>query len=161
MAGLANRNFSFIVDGVLAGCARPVVGKGGDDDLAEFAERGIAGVVSLTQQPLDAAAVERAGLAYLHLPVVDFTAPTMDQVRAFVGFVRQVTAAGRGAVVVHCGAGVGRTGTMAACYLVSEGRAAEDAIREVRRTRPNSVETDKQEDAVREWERLVARDEGA
>lgn len=53
------------------------------------------------------------------------------------------------AVGVHCALGFGRTGTMLACYLVKERRlAAGDAIAEIRRLRPGSIETFEQEKAV-------------
>lgn len=53
------------------------------------------------------------------------------------------------AVGVHCALGFGRTGTMLACYLVKERRlAAGDAIAEIRRLRPGSIETYEQEKAV-------------
>ncbi|KAG8509908.1 Dual specificity protein phosphatase 23 [Galemys pyrenaicus] len=53
------------------------------------------------------------------------------------------------AVGVHCALGLGRTGTMLACYLVKDrGLAAGDAIAEIRRLRPGSIETYDQEKAV-------------
>lgn len=53
------------------------------------------------------------------------------------------------AVAVHCALGFGRTGTMLACYLVKErGLTAGDAIAEIRRLRPGSIETYEQEKAV-------------
>lgn len=53
------------------------------------------------------------------------------------------------AVGVHCALGFGRTGTMLACYLVKErALAAGDAIAEIRRLRPGSIETYEQEKAV-------------
>ena len=150
-------NFSYVVEGVLAASSRPRTGgagadEGGEcDDLAELVREGFAGVVSLTEGPLPAEAVEGSGLAYLHLPVRDFSAPSLETVRRFVDFVRRISA-GRGPVLVHCGSGYGRSGTMAACYLVSEGSSAEEATAKVRRLRPGSVETEEQEEAVRAWE---------
>jgi atypical dual specificity phosphatase len=41
---------------------------------------------------------------------------------------------------------------MLACYLVSEGRTAAEAMAEVRRRRPGSIESAEQEEAVRGWE---------
>ena len=150
---MQTRNFSFVIEGVLAGSARPGAG---DDDLAALEARGVAGIVSLTSAPLDCDALALAGFEYRHLPVPDFGAPGVEAVRRFVEFVRRVSGRGRGAVVVHCSSGYGRTGTMLACFLVSEGRSADDAIAEVRRLRPGSVETSEQEAAVRAWERHVS-----
>ncbi|NXE99850.1 DUS23 phosphatase, partial [Menura novaehollandiae] len=45
--------------------------------------------------------------------------------------------------------GHGRTGTLLACYLCKERHlAGGDAIREIRRLRPGSIETPEQEQAV-------------
>ena len=147
----APRNFSFVIEGVLAGLARPC-----EDGLAALPSQGITGLVSLTEAPLDRDAVARQGLEYLHLPVRDFAAPSTEVVKTFVDFVRRVSAGRGGAVAVHCGSGMGRTGTMLACFLVSEGRGAEEAVAEVRRLRPGSIETDAQEQAVRAWESRLA-----
>ena len=86
----------------------------------------------------------------LHLPVVDMTAPATGQIREFVDFVRQAHNDGL-AVGVHCMAGLGRTGTMIACWLVSEGMTPDEAIEHVRRIRPGSVENEVQERAVHRW----------
>ena len=151
MAGRAPRNFSFVVDGIIAGLARP-----SDDDVAGLPSLGIAGLVSLTESPLDRDAVSLRGLEYLHLPVRDFGAPSVEAVRTFVDFVRRVRAERGGAVAVHCGSGLGRTGTMLACFLVSEGRSARQAIADVRRLRPGSIETSGQERAIGVWEARLA-----
>ncbi|EHH50422.1 hypothetical protein EGM_01252, partial [Macaca fascicularis] len=71
-----------------------------------------------------------------------------DQIDRFVQIVDEANARGE-AVGVHCALGFGRTGTMLACYLVKErGLAAGDAIAEIRRLRPGSIETYEQEKAV-------------
>lgn len=146
----------FVVDGVLAGIARPRL-EDSDDDLQRLVKAGFAGLVSLTESPLDPEKVRRAGLEYLHLPIRDFHAPSISDVSRFVEFVRRVVAERNGPVAVHCGSGLGRTGTMLACYLVSEGKSPEEALAYVRKLRPGSVETDSQEAAIRAWGEEVKR----
>jgi protein-tyrosine phosphatase len=57
----------------------------------------------------------------------DGQAPTDPQVQKFLTVMRNAD----GRVYIHCGAGVGRTGTMAASYLVLTGKAS--AIEAVQR----------------------------
>ena len=143
-------NFSFVIDGHLAGMAHPGHGGPIQNALQFLTENEIRAIVSLTEDPLNEEAIRMAGMDYLHLPVADFTPPSLEQVQTFVDFVRE-RSANQQASVVHCHAGMGRTGTMLACYLVSENVDPEDAIREVRTLRPGSIETAQQEALVRDW----------
>ena len=52
---------------------------------------------------------------------------------------------------------LGRTGTVLAAYFVTQGMTARAAIERVRQLRPNSVETDEQEEAVAEFARRQQR----
>ena len=45
---------------------------------------------------------------------------------------------------MHCGGGLGRTGTLLACYYVRRGLSPEEAIAWVRAGRPGAVETPEQ-----------------
>jgi atypical dual specificity phosphatase len=92
------------------------------------------------------------GFHYLHVPIPDFEPPTMDDARRFLEFTRAQRAANR-AIAVHCRAGYGRTGTLLACYLVDKGRTAAQAINEVRRLRPGSIESAEQERFVERFAR--------
>lgn len=148
-------NFCFVIGRELAGMACPGYGPALREDLSRLKQEGIGAIVSLTLSPLEEDIVKEFGLEYLHLPVADFTAPTLEQVDAFITFYERAQGDGR-AVVVHCGAGQGRTGTMLACVLVQRGMPARDAIREVRLIRPCSIETAEQERLIETYE-AVAR----
>ena len=126
-------------------------------DLEFLREQGIGVVVSLTELPLKPALLEEFGIEYHHMPIPDFTAPSYAQVRQFVGIVKNARQAGKG-TVVHCMAGRGRSGTMAAAWLVSRGRTSVEAIAEVRRIRPGSIETIEQEEAIHEYAYRRQRD---
>jgi atypical dual specificity phosphatase len=130
-------NFSWIVTGRVGGMARPR-----PDDLAWLRAQGVTAILSLTER-----LPELPGFVVHHVPVVDMTSPTLDQLHEAVGFIRGVVASG-GAVVTHCTAGRGRTGTILAAYLVGEGFAVDEALRHVRALRPGSVETPEQEEIL-------------
>lgn len=145
-------NFSWLIEGELAGSARPLGGIG----LAALNRRGVRALISLTEKPPSASSLRRAGLAGVHLPIADFTAPTLAQIAAAVSAIDDFRARGL-PVAVHCAAGRGRTGTILAAYLVSQGATAEAAIEQIRTQRPGSIETPEQEAAVREYARLRLR----
>lgn len=86
------------------------------------------------------------GLAWWHLPVMDGTAPgtAFESLWAKAGpaLHRHLDAGER--VVVHCHAGMGRSGAVAARLLVERGMSPEQAIVTVRRARPGAIENDEQ-----------------
>jgi protein tyrosine phosphatase (PTP) superfamily phosphohydrolase (DUF442 family) len=96
--------------------------------------RGITAVVNMRVEFDDAA----AGIApadYLHLPVADDHAPTLEQLSIGSTFIAEQTAKG-GGVYVHCGSGIGRAATMAAAYLTTKGLTADQAWTSIRKVRP-------------------------
>lgn len=150
---MALREFSWVIEGELAGMSQP---DGLPEDLAELRRLGVAALVNLTPEDWPREVVERSGLAYLQLPIEDFSPPRPEQVDAFVEFCEESILRGR-PVAVHCRAGRGRTGTMIACYLVRRGMSAEEAIGRTCSLRPGSIETCKQKQAVRDYEARCRR----
>jgi len=153
MASSPPESFTWVDPEVLAAMGWP-------ENLRETMEflkdSDVSVIVSLTETPLNQALIEEFGFEYHHLPVRDFTAPSQAQIRRFIALVGAARQAGK-KLVVHCMAGRGRTGTMAACYLVSKGMDAAEALREIRALRPGSVETREQEEAVRRFAERMRR----
>jgi atypical dual specificity phosphatase len=122
------------------------------DDLAWLRRNGLDVLLSLSEEPPPRRWVNDAGLMSVHVPIVDYTAPTERQLDLCVDAIARAQRSGMG-VAVHCTAGKGRTGTILAAYLVTTGQSARSAIDRVRHLRPGSVETQDQEEAVEEFAR--------
>jgi atypical dual specificity phosphatase len=139
-------NFSWVIEHKLAGVSYPR----SEDAIALLRKLGVQALLNLSEEPLPLDLLSKYQLRGEHLPVADFTAPTLDQVeRALIiidGFLAQGLP-----VAVHCGAGLGRTGTILACYLVSQDHTAREAIELVRTKRPGSIETRAQEAVVKAY----------
>lgn len=148
-------NFSYLIGGRLAGMERPGTHADLQADLQFLDKEGFSAIVSLTETPLPQESLAKFGFEYLHLPVPDFAPPSLAQARQFMELLDKIWSVG-GSVLVHCGAGIGRTGTILACALVTGGMTAEEAVRQVRQKRPHSVETTAQEQFVYTYERALA-----
>jgi len=147
------QGFSWVLPGFLAAMGRP---RSPVTAMEFLKDEGVEVIISLTEAPLGRTLIDEFGFDYHHIPVNDFTAPTAGQIDKFVGLVEKARRSDK-KCVVHCLAGHGRTGTMLACYFVSRGKSAKEAVAEVRSHRPGSVETNDQEAAVERYALRVKR----
>ena len=110
------------------------------DGYATLADRGVRVIVDLRAEEhrrVDEAFLAGLGVELVRIPIRDGQTPTTTQVEQF--FVRSRT--GDGIVFVHCGAGVGRTGTVVGAHLVRTGSATPgDALRRNLAVGPPSLE---------------------
>lgn len=128
-------NFSWVMDG-LAASAAPVSGR----QIGWLRLHGVQFVLSLTEKPLPMKWFEAGTLRYGHLPLENHSPLTISQLEEAVGVLEKALSNG-GKVLVHCAAGLGRTGTVLAAYLVkAHGDGPAQAIERIRSTRPGSIE---------------------
>jgi protein-tyrosine phosphatase len=162
-----NKLLWWVIPGVLAGMPMPFIhpdrrmaGGGSlnafDDELPVLHSLGVRAIVSLLNIPSDAAVYESAGFTFLCLPVPDGGAPTIAQATQVVRFVTGQRNAQR-PVAVHCEAGLGRTGTLIATYLISCGDNAAEAIQRVRSAEKAAIETARQIQFLEQYAMLTGQ----
>ena len=142
-------NFSWLIEEKLAGSGMPTT----FDELDWVLKQGVKSIVTMTENALPESWTE--DVKYLHVPTSDLTAPDMDKIDTAVDFIYE-RINNKEAVMVHCAAGMGRTGTILACYLVKYHKhSAKDAIDKLRKKRPGSIQSETQEIAIRLYEKHV------
>ena len=146
--------FSWVDKPLLAGLAYP----GSLEEFHWLRQEGVQVLISLSEDPPRRDWINEAGLFLIHVPVEDFTAPTPEQIDQCLSAIERAHEKKWG-VGVHCRAGLGRTGTILACYFVSKNLSAKNAIARVRRLRPGSIESEEQERAIEEFAERLGKKE--
>jgi protein-tyrosine phosphatase len=120
-----------------------------DREAADAVDAGVSSVIDLTGEFSEAAPF--LAIDYRHIPVLDLTAPSMDQLDEAVAFIDQRIH--EGVVYVHCKIGYSRSAAVAGAYLLAKGLAAtvEDAIEHLRNIRASIVIRPEAEAALRRF----------
>jgi atypical dual specificity phosphatase len=155
------RFFRWIVPFRLAAMSTP---RNEEDIVHLKSSVGIDHIVTLTlEEPLPEQWFKDTNIKNTFMPVPNYAAPSMEQLDLFMELCLESGKNGS-SVLVHCGGGKGRAGTIIACYLVAFGfnlpnvedwqqpfMTANEAIDQLRSMRPGSIETIEQEQAVMKY----------
>ena len=144
-------NFSWLIKNKLAGSAIPTSIK----EIDWVIEQGVKSIVTIREEPLDDDWIKNVN--YLHVMSNDMGVPEFDDLTNTVDFIHQ-RLNDEEPVMVHCLAGLGRTGTILASYLVKyENMSADEAIEKVREIRPGSIQSYPQEEIIFRFEKSLNR----
>jgi protein-tyrosine phosphatase len=133
--------------GKLALAARPRGGDWLEDEITRWQRADIQTVFSLLtpeeEADLDitqeARTAQAHGMTFLSFPIPDRHVPeSISQLTTALAQLDAELTAGRN-VVLHCRQGIGRTGLVAACLLISKGLDAETAIQRLSEARKAAV----------------------
>ena len=142
-------NFSWLIEEKLAGSGIPT----SFEEFHWIVNQGVKSIVTMTENSLPDEWVQ--SIDYLHVPTPDLTAPDMDKIESTVDFINEQINNDQ-PVMVHCAAGMGRAGTILACYFVKYKKlTAEKAIEKIRNERPGSIQSEVQELAIGFFEKHI------
>ena len=141
----------------------------GDEHLPEklqlFALAGITHFIDLTS-PADPVKPYQTldGAVRINHPITDFGVPSLLQMQSILQSIQSALDQG-GKVYLHCKAGIGRTGTVAATWLTEQGLDDKQALAlllqkwqamDKRFEQPHTPETEAQREFVRIWHKAKA-----
>ena len=142
-------NFSWLIEEKLAGSGLPT----SLDEFEWLLNQGVKSIVTMTENSLPDDWTQQ--IDYLHIPTADFHAPNMEEIDSAVEFIQNQIQNNQ-SVMVHCAAGLGRAGTILACYFIKYKKlSAIQAIKKIRDERPGSIQSDVQELAISYYEKYV------
>ena len=142
-------NFSWIIEEKLAGSAIPT----SKEEIDWVKQEGVKSIVTIREEPLEDEWIKDVN--YLHVHSNDMGIPEFSDLVNSVDFIHQ-RITNEEPVMVHCLAGLGRTGTILACYLIKyENMSADDAVEKVRRERHGSIQSFSQEEIIFRFEKFV------
>jgi len=114
-------------------------------------ENGIRSILSLTEDRIPPIFLEGLDIVYEHIPIPDHEPPLIETIVKSITFIDRMRREGR-PILIHCAAGQGRSGSIAAAYMMySKGLNSKEAIDWIRSARPGSIDP-VQEESLRAFE---------
>ena len=143
--------FSWVIENKLAGSGIPT----SIDEVQWIIEQGVKSIVTIREEPLADNWIKDVN--YLHVMSYDMAVPEFNDLTHAVDFIhRRIT--NKEPVLVHCLAGMGRTGVVLACYLVKyQNMSADEATQKIREERPGSIQSYPQEEIIFRFENSLQR----
>jgi atypical dual specificity phosphatase len=142
--------FSWVIEEKLAASGLP----SSASQVRWLEKNGIDSILSLTETPLPAKWFSGTKVYSKHVSMQDHAPPSPEKLQEAADYIDLQLRDGK-TVLVHCLAGIGRTGSSISAYMIAYGgKTADEAIDDLRGLRPGSVER-AQEKAVRDFEKYV------
>ena len=143
--------FSWLIENKLAGSGIPT----SIDEVQWVIKQGVKSIVTIREESLDESWIKDVN--YLHVLSNDMGVPEFDDLVHTVDFIH-LRITNNEPVLVHCLAGMGRTGVILACYLVKyQKMSASEATEKVRKERPGSIQSYPQEEIIFQFEKSLKR----
>jgi histidinol-phosphate aminotransferase len=105
----------------------------GDIEDARIPPRGITALLNCAEEH----DTSREGYAYCKIPLIDFQPIDPQHIPKAVNWLKEMIS--DHTILVHCNAGIGRSPSIVVCYLHEIGFGFEEALRLVKRKRPDAL----------------------
>jgi len=136
----------------LGGCPRPGIFKDIHQDFKALKRVRTRLLVTLTAEwAPDSDAIAAYEMDSLYVPIPDLQPPTLQQADQICSHAEKFSDRGE-AVVFHCHAGKGRTGTLLAAMLIRSGQSSVTAIATTRQQNHRWIESEDQLDFLAQYQ---------
>ena len=143
--------FSWVIENKLAGSGIQT----SIDEVQWIIKQGVKSIVTIREEPLADNWIKDVN--YLHVMSNDMAVPEFNDLTHAVDFIHR-RIINKEPVLVHCLAGMGRTGVVLACYLVKyQNMSADEATQKIREQRPGSIQSYPQEEIIFQFEKSLQR----